>query len=89
MVIMQDTSKALEFNILRKKYRNIATNTYRIQACKSVMRGYFYFGFINFMLKGKSLLEYANLFPHPKGREMNDKSLQKRFKLIFFFINRF
>ena len=32
------------------------------QAYDSIMCGYFCIGFINFTLKGKSLLEYTNLF---------------------------
>ena len=42
--------------------KNIKTNIYRIQAYDSVMCGYFWIGFIDFLLKGKSLLEYRNLF---------------------------
>ena len=42
--------------------KNIKTNIYRIQAYYSIMCGYFCIGFIDFMLKGKSLLEYTNLF---------------------------
>ena len=42
--------------------KNIITNIYRKQAYDSIMCGYFCIGFINFMLKGKSLLEYTNLF---------------------------
>ena len=41
--------------------KNIITNIYRIQAYDSIMCGYFCIGFIDFMLKGKSLLEYTNL----------------------------
>ena len=36
------------------------------------MRGYFCTVFIDFMLKGKSLLNYTNLFS-PDEYEMNDK----------------
>ena len=36
--------------------KNIATNIYRIQTYDSIMCGYFCIGFIDFMLKGKSLL---------------------------------
>ena len=36
------------------------------------MCGYFCFGFIDFMLTGKSLLEYTNLFS-PNDYEKNDK----------------
>ena len=35
--------------------KNIITNIYRIQACDSVMCGYFCIGFIDVILKGKSL----------------------------------
>ena len=46
--------------------KNITTNIFRIQAYDSIMCGYFYIGFIGFMLKGKSLLEYTNLFSPSK-----------------------
>ena len=36
------------------------------------MCGYFCIGFIDFILKGKSLLAYANLFS-PNDYEKNDK----------------
>ena len=42
--------------------KNIITNIYRIQAYDSITCGYFCIGFIDFLLKGKSLLEYTNLF---------------------------
>ena len=45
--------------IARKK---IITNIYRTQAYDSIMCGYFCIGFINFMLNGKSLTDYTNLF---------------------------
>ena len=38
------------------------TNIYRIQAYDSIMCGYFCSGFIDFVLKGKSLLDYTRLF---------------------------
>ena len=41
---------------------NIITNIYRIQAYDSIMCGYFCIGFIDLMLKVKSLLEYTHLF---------------------------
>ena len=37
--------------------KSIIANIYRIQACNSILSGYFCIGFIDFMLKGKSLLE--------------------------------
>ena len=59
--------------------KNIVTNIYRIQAYDSMMCGYFCTGFINFMLKGKSLLEYTNLFS-PNNYEKNDKIILKCFQ---------
>ena len=43
--------------------KNIKTNIFRIQVYDSIMCGYFCIGFIDFMLKGKVLTEYTNLFP--------------------------
>ena len=43
------------------------------------MRGYFYIGFIDFMLKGKSLLDYTNLFS-PNDYDKNDKVILKYFQ---------
>ena len=42
------------------------------------MCGYCDVVFINFMLKGKSLLDYANLFS-PNDYEKNDKIIEKVF----------
>ena len=53
------------------KNRNIKTNIFRIQAYDSIMCGYFYIGFINFMFKGKTLTEFTNLFS-PYDLEKND-----------------
>ena len=65
----------------RKFIRNktIKTNIYRIQAYNSVMCGYFCIGFIDFMFKGKTLLEYTNLF-FPNDYEKNDKMILKYFQ---------
>ena len=42
--------------------KNITTNIWRIQATGSTMWGHFCIGFIDFMLKNKSLLECTNYF---------------------------
>ena len=42
--------------------KNIKTNIFRIKGHDSIMCGYFCIGFIDFMFKGKSLTDYANLF---------------------------
>ena len=45
--------------------KNIKANIFRVQANDSVMCGYFCIGFIDFMLAGKKLTDYTNLFsPH-------------------------
>ena len=65
-----------------KKYignKNIITNIYRVQAYDSIIWGYFCIGFIDFMLKGKSLLENTNLFS-PNNYEKNDKTILKYFQ---------
>ena len=40
----------------------VVANIFRIQAYDSVMCGYFCIGFIDFMLKGKTLTDFTNLF---------------------------
>ena len=42
--------------------KNIKTNIFRIQAHNSIMCGYFRIGFTDFMLAGKSLTDFTNLF---------------------------
>ena len=59
--------------------KNVVTNIYMIEAYDSIMCGYFCVGFINFMLKGKSLLEYINLFS-PNDYEKDDKIIWKYFQ---------
>ena len=49
----------------------VVTNIFRIQAYDSIMCGCFCIGFIDFMLKGKTLTEYANLFS-PNNFKKND-----------------
>ena len=50
---------------------SITTNIFRIQAYDSIMCGYFCIGFIDFMLAGKTLIEYTNLFS-PNNFKKND-----------------
>ena len=59
--------------------KNVITNIYRIQAYDSSMCGYFCIGFINFILKGKSLLYNTNLFS-PNDYEKNDEIILKHFQ---------
>ena len=58
--------------------KNIVTNIYRIQAYDSIMCGYFQIGFIDFILKGKSLLKYTNLF------SLNDYAKNNKIILKYF-----
>ena len=50
---------------------NIEINIFRIQPYDSIMCGYFCIEFINYMLKGKTLLDYTNLFL-PNDFKKND-----------------
>ena len=59
--------------------KNVITNVYKIQANDLIMCGYFCIGFIDFMLKGKSLLDYTNLFS-PNEYEKNDTMTLKYFE---------
>ena len=51
--------------------KNIKANIFRIPVYDSIMCGYFCIGFIDFMHKGKTLTEYANLFS-PNNFKKND-----------------
>ena len=59
--------------------KNIMANIYRIQVYNWIMCVYFCIGFIDFMLKGKSLLVYRNLFS-PNDYEKNVKRILKYFQ---------
>ena len=59
--------------------KNIATNIFRIHAYDSVMCKYFCIAFINFMLNGKSLTDFANLFSANKFLK-NDGMILNYFK---------
>ena len=59
--------------------KNMITNICRVQAYNSMMCRYFRIGFIGFMLKGKSLLEYKNSFSANEYKK-NDKIISKYFQ---------
>ena len=59
--------------------KNILKNNYTVQAYESIMRRYFCIGFVDFMLKGKSLLDDRNLFS-PNDYVKNDKLILKYFQ---------
>ena len=63
-------SIVLVLNMFLKKFKKLSgikakANIFRVQANDSVMCGYLCIGFIDFMLAGKKLTDYMNLFsPH-------------------------
>ena len=59
--------------------KKIKANIFRIQAYDSIMCGYFCIEFINHMLKGKTLLDYTNLFS-PNDFKKNDQIIKRIFK---------
>ena len=59
--------------------KNIKANIFRVQANDSVMCGYFCIGFIDFMLAGKKLTDYTNLFS-PHDFKENDNIILSYFK---------
>ena len=68
-------------NIYLKKLKNllVKANIFRVQANNSIMCGYFCIGFIDFMLAGKTLIDYTNLFS-PHGFNKNDSIILSYFK---------
>ena len=57
----------------------IKSNIFRTQAYDSIMCGYFCIEFINYMLKGKTLLDYTNLFSRNDFKK-NDQVIKRIFK---------
>ena len=60
-------------------HKNIKTNICRIQADNSIMCGYICIGFIDFMLAGKSLIDFTSLFS-PYDFKKNDDIISRCFK---------
>ena len=58
--------------------KNIKTNIFRVQEDNSIMCGYFCIGFIDFMLAGKKLSNFTNLFS-PNNFEKNGNIILKYF----------
>ena len=61
--------------------KNIITIIFKIQAYNSITCGYVCVEFIDFMLKGKSLLDYKNLLSLD-DYEKNDKIILKYFQQL-------
>ena len=59
--------------------KNVITNIYRIQAYDSILCKYFCIVFIDFMIKGKNLLDYTKLFS-TNDYEKNGKIILKYFQ---------
>ena len=59
--------------------KNIINNIFRIQAYDSIMCGYFCIEFINYILKGKTLLNYTKLFS-PTDFKKSDQIIKRIFK---------
>ena len=59
--------------------KNIKANIFWVQANNSVMCGYFYIGFIDFMLAGKKLTDFTSLFS-PHDFDKNDHMILSYFK---------
>ena len=59
--------------------KNIISNIFRIQAYDSIMCQYFCIEFINYMLKGKTLLDYTNLFSLNDFKK-NNRVIKRIFK---------
>ena len=85
------TNEAIYFDSFGKEYipkeinkfignNNIKSNIFRIQAYDSIMCGYFCMEFINYMLKGKTLLDFTNLFS-PNDFKKNDKLLKEHLRM--------
>ena len=56
----------------------VVANIFRTQAYDAIMYGYFCIGFINFMLVGKILTDFTNLFA-PNNFKKNDDIILKYF----------
>ena len=59
---------------------DIKSNIFRIQANDSIMCGYICIEFINYMLQGKTLLDYTNLFS-PNDFKKNDRVIEKYLRI--------
>ena len=59
--------------------KDIEANISRLQAYNSITCGYFCIEFINYMFKGKTLLEHTNLFS-PNDFKKNDEIIKRIFK---------
>ena len=68
--------KEIEHAIGNKEFK---ASIFRLQAYDSIMCGYYCIEFINYILKGKTLLDYTNLFA-PYDFKKNDEIIKRLFK---------
>ena len=61
------------------KDKSITHNIFRIQDNESIMCGFYCIAFIEYMLSGKTFLDYTNLFS-PNDYKKNDIIIYKYFK---------
>ena len=59
--------------------KNRKVNIFRVQASNLIMRGYFYIGFIDFILTNKNLTDFTSWFS-PYDFETNDSIILSYFK---------
>ena len=59
--------------------KKIKANIFQVQANDSIICGYFCIGFIDFMLAGKKLIDFTNLFS-PHDFKKNDSIILSYFK---------
>ena len=52
---------------------------FRLEACDSIMCGYYCIEFINYMIKDKTLFDYTNLFSS-NDLKKNDQVIKRIFK---------
>ena len=60
-------------------HKDIKTNIFRIQAYNSIMCGYFYIGFVDFVFANKTWIDFTSLFS-PYDFEKNDKIILDYFE---------
>ena len=61
------------------RHKSITHNIFRIQDNESTMSGFYCIIFIKYMVAGKTLLDYADLFS-PSDYKKNDEIIYKYFK---------
>ena len=77
-MMVMGTQLVMQHTLIAMGNKNIVTNISSIQGYILIMCGYFCVGFIDFMLKSKSLLDYTSLVS-PNEYEKNDKIIIKYF----------